>query len=237
MEGAKRIIATALDAFGRLDILINNAGILRPGLIMDTPEDDWDSVINTHLKGHFATIRYTAPVFRDQGSGVIVNTSSQAGFGNFGMANYAAAKEGIVALTRTVARELGQYNVRCNAIRPIAKTRMTVHPKVLENMRLSEQVLKVKALGRSTPTLKGGGSTPAQVAIFAVWLCTDAAASVNGRIFQVGGGEIGLYAEPQILRNTYKMPAWDLDGLDDSSVRNYLIGDLKNKFAPQKPGI
>jgi len=235
MEGAKRIISTAIDTFGRLDILINNAGIVRPGVILDISEDDWDAVINVHLKGHFATIKQAAPIFRKQNSGVIVNTSSQSGLGNYGMANYSAAKEAIVALTRTVARELGQYNVRCNAIRPMAKTRMTTDPAVLEVMRISEQVLRLPALGnRWTPKLVAGISEPSQVAVLAVWLCTDAAAKLNGCTFQVGGGEIGIYSEPDVVRSSYSSRGWNLDDLDESATRSYLIGGLTNRFLPIK---
>lgn len=166
---------------------------------------------------------------------MIVNTSSQSGLGNYGMANYSAAKEAIVALTRTVARELGQYNVRCNAIRPVAKTRMPTTPEVLETMRVSEQVLRIPSLGnRWTPKLTGDTSTPAQVAFLAVWLCTDAAAKVNGRTFQVGGGDIWLYSEPDVLRTTYSAKGWNLEALDTSATRNYLIGDLSNRFLPGK---
>lgn len=233
LEGAKRIIATAMDTFGHLDILINNAGIVRPGLVIDMSEDDWDSVLNVHLKGHFATIKYAAPIFRDQKSGVIVNTSSQSGLGNYGMSNYSAAKEAIVALTRTVARELGQYNIRCNAIRPVAQTRLTTAPEVLDPMRVSEQVLKLPALGnRWTPKLVPIISEPSQVAILAVWLCTDAAAKLNGCTFQAGGGEIGIYSEPDVERSSYSPKGWNLDDLDISTTRSYLIGGQKNRFLP-----
>ena len=235
MEGAGRIIATAMEAFDRLDILINNAGILRPGMIYKLAEEDWDAIINVHLKGHFNTIRHAAPIFRQQRSGVIVNTSSEAGLGNLGQANYSAAKEGIVGLTRTVARDLGRFNVRCNAIRPFAETRLNLIPEALEAMRNSEKELGIPALGnRKAPRLLGEISSPEQVAVLVVWLCTDAAAQVNGRTFQVGNGEIGLYSEPEIIRSVFESTRWDLDGLDDSTVRNYLIGDLTNRFISNK---
>ena len=233
MEGAARIINTAIEAFGRLDILINNAGIIRGSSIYKMDEDDWDVMINTHLKGHFATIRHAAPIFRQQRSGVIVNTSSQSGLGGSLQANYSAAKEGIVGLTRTIARELGRYNVRCNAIRPFAETRMTTIPVVLEAMKFSEQVLGIPALGnRRAPRLAGDISKPEQVAVLVVWLCTDAAAKINGRTFQVGNGEIGLYSEPDIIRAVFGPKGWDLDTLDSPPTRPYLIGDLSNLFLP-----
>ena len=124
MEGGERIIKTAIDTFGKLDIVINNAGAVRPKIIFHMTEDDWDSMMSVHLKGHFTTIRFASPIFREQKSGVIVNTASESGLGHFGQASYSAAKEGIVGLTRTVARDLGRYGVRCNAIRPRAATRL-----------------------------------------------------------------------------------------------------------------
>ena len=234
MEGARRIIETALGAFGRLDILINNAGIVRPGLIDEMAEDDWDSVIDVHLKGSFATIRHAGPIFREQRSGVIVNTASHAGLGQYGMANYSAVKEGIVGLTRTVARDLGQYNVRCNAIRPIARgTRMGAVSALAENIRISQEVLGIPGVGNYwVPIPARGDMTPEQVAVLVVWLCTDAARKINGRIFQVMGGEIGLYPEPEVIRAVFAPKGWDLDTLDAPATRRYLIGDLQNTFLP-----
>jgi NAD(P)-dependent dehydrogenase (short-subunit alcohol dehydrogenase family) len=235
MEGARGIITKALEAFGRLDIVINNAGIMRPGLIYEMPDEDWDSVVAVHLKGHFATIRHAAPIFREQRSGVIVNTASQSGLGHYGMANYAAAKEGIVGLTRTVARDLGQYNVRCNAIRPFAGTRMTAASEVLETIRISQSVLGIPALGNHwIRRVTADDIPPGQVAVLAVWLCTDAAAQVNGRTFQVGGGEIGLYSEPELVRTIWGPKGWNLDTLDALGTRTYLIGDLHNQFLPAR---
>src|SRR5260370_1263559 len=112
MEGGERIIKTAIDAFGKLDILINNAGAVRPKIIFHMTEDDWDSMISVHLKGHFTTIRFASPIFREQKSGVIVNTASESGLGHFGQASYSAAKEGIVGLTRTAARDLRRHGMR-----------------------------------------------------------------------------------------------------------------------------
>lgn len=118
LEGAERLVNTAIEVFGRLDIVVNNAGNVRPGDIYSMSENDWDKVVATHLKGSFATIRFASPFLCQQRSGVIINTGSESGLGHATMANYAAAKEGIIGLTRSVARELGRFNVRCNAIRP-----------------------------------------------------------------------------------------------------------------------
>ena len=105
------MVKQALDNFGRLDIVVNNAGILRDRMVFNMAEDEWDAVIAVHLKGTFNVTRDACVVFRQQRSGVIVNTSSESGLGNMGQANYGAAKEGIVGLTRTVARDMGRYGV------------------------------------------------------------------------------------------------------------------------------
>ena len=115
-----RMVQQALDTFGRLDIVVNNAGILRDKMVFNMSEDEWDIVVGVHLKGHFNLSKHAAVVFRQQRGGVFVNTSSESGLGNRGQANYAAAKEGIIGLTRTLARDLGGYGVRANAIRPRA---------------------------------------------------------------------------------------------------------------------
>ena len=120
------LVKQAIDTFGRLDIIVNNAGILRDRMVFNMEEADWDAVIAVHLKGHFSLTRHACVVFRQQRSGVIVNTSSEAGLGQTpGQPNYAAAKEGIVGFTRSLARDMGRYGVRCNAIRPQAGTRLT----------------------------------------------------------------------------------------------------------------
>jgi 3-oxoacyl-[acyl-carrier protein] reductase len=229
MEGGKRIIETALDAFGRLDILINNAGILRPKLIYEMTEEDWDLVIEVNLKGHFTTIRHAAPVFIKQNSGVIINTASESGLGHYGMSNYSASKEGVVGFTRTIARDLGQYHVRCNAIRPVALSRMS-EPEVLKMNRISEKDLGIPGLGNRWLVTRKADYGPEQAAVCAVWLCTDAAAHVNGRTFQVGGGEFGLYSDPELIRSSFRPEGWDLDKLDQTGAGDYVAAGLQNLF-------
>jgi 3-oxoacyl-[acyl-carrier protein] reductase len=234
MEGGKAIIDTAIKNFGRLDILINNAGNLRPKEIWEMTEQDWDVVINVHLKGTFTCTRHAAPIFREQRSGVIVNTASESGLGHYGMANYSAAKEGIAGFTRTVARDLGQFNVRVNAIRPRASTRMSI-PEVMETLRISQVVLGFPALGNSWLSSDDEEIKPEQPAALAVWLCTDAASNVNGQIFEGNGRQIGLWPEEEMSRVIHRPDRdWDLDTLDLPSTRNYLIGHLVNKFLPKK---
>jgi len=228
MEGGERIINTALDTFGRLDILVNNAGNARPRVIYNMSEDDWDSVIAVHLKGHFTTIRFASPVFREQKSGVIVNTGSESGLGHLGQSNYSAAKEGIVGFTRTIARDLGRFGVRCNAIRPRAATRLGGE-EALQAMFRTQELLGKPAIGKSMIDRSFLECKPEHVAALVVWLCTDAAVNVNGRTFQVGGEEVGLYSEPEVVKSLYRETGWDLDSLDKIAGRD-MIGDLRNEF-------
>jgi 3-oxoacyl-[acyl-carrier protein] reductase len=228
MEGAQQIVDTALNEFGRLDLLINNAGNVRPGEIYNMPESDWDRVIEVHLKGAFTLIRYASPILCKQGDGVIINTGSESGLGHAGMANYAAAKEGIVGLTRAAARELGRFGVRCNAIRPRALTRSVQ----AFTGRVSRWQPLEKALGKHSLGDRGNIPTtggPEHVAPLVVWLCTDAAKHVNGRTFFVSGDEIGLFSEPEVVCSLTRSGGWDLDSLD-SYARERLIGNLTNDF-------
>jgi 3-oxoacyl-[acyl-carrier protein] reductase len=228
MEGAERIVSTAINQFGRLDLLINNAGNVRPGEIYNMPETDWDRVIQVHLKGAFAMIRHASPILCKQGDGVIINTGSESGLGHAGMANYSAAKEGIVGLTRAVARELGRFGVRCNAIRPRALTRsVQAFTGQVSRWQPLEKALGKYSLGERGNIATNGG--PEHVAPLVVWLCTDAAKHVNGRTFFASGDEIGLFSEPELLCSLTRSGGWDLDSLD-SYARERLIGDLTNDF-------
>jgi 3-oxoacyl-[acyl-carrier protein] reductase len=228
IEGAERIVRTAIDAFGQLDILVNNAGNVRPADVYDMNENDWDKVLATHLKGSFATIRFASPILCKQRSGVIINTGSESGLGHAGMANYSAAKEGIIGLTRSVARELGRFNVRCNAIRPRAVTRsVQTFTGQVGKWQPLEKALGKYWLGSRGHIPSDGG--PEHVAPLVVWLCTDAAANVNGRSFYVCGDEIGLFSEPEIICSLSRKGGWDLDSLDNYA-RQRLIGDLMNDF-------
>lgn len=205
---------------GRLDILVNNAGILRDRIIFNMTEEEWDAVIAVHLKGHFTVTRHASIIFRQQRGGRIVNTSSESGLGNLGQANYAAAKEGIVGLTRTLALDLGKYGVTANAIRPRAATRLTLSPE-MEAARQRRQQLAAQAGGAaaapvsSTEQAVAGISAmaPELVAPLVVYLCMDEAANINGRDFIVGGNEISLMSLPHRERTIYKEGGWDLDSL------------------------
>jgi NAD(P)-dependent dehydrogenase (short-subunit alcohol dehydrogenase family) len=230
---AKRIVEQALDTYGRLDILINNAGILRPKTIDEMLESDWDDVVATHLKGHFAMARHAAPVLIKQRSGAIVNTSSHSGLGHYGMSNYAAAKEGIIGFTRSIARDLGPHNIRCNAVRPGANTRIAI-PAVIETVRKSQEDFGFPGIGDMWVVPRPSEATSEQAAGLAVWLCTDAAKNINGRTLLVHGEEIGLFSEPEVTRGAYRTGGWDLDALDDPAAQSYVFGGLKNQFLPQR---
>src|SRR5215469_7421312 len=225
--GAARIVETALKAFGRLDILVNNAGNARPRVIYNLSEEDWDAVIAVHLKGCFNMVRHAAPIFREQRSGVIINTGSESGLGHFGQANYSAAKEGIIGFTRTVARDLGRFGVRCNAIRPRAlDTRLAGG----EGGGVEAGIKLAQSFGRHVLGNRGMKTPlPAkaeEVAALVAWLCTDSMAAVNGRTFQIGGGEVGLWSEPELIKASFREEGWDIDALDNEVLRNYLVGDI-----------
>jgi NAD(P)-dependent dehydrogenase (short-subunit alcohol dehydrogenase family) len=212
MEGGERMVKQALDSFGRLDILVNNAGILRDRMLFNMTEEEWDAVIAVHLKGHFTATKFASIIFRQQRSGRIINTSSESGLGNMGQANYSAAKEGIIGLTRTAARDLGRYGVTVNAIRPRAKSRLTVSPQMEEAARRSREA------GIRNDT-DGAISMmdqllPEYVAPMVAYLATDEAGYINGRNFLVGGNQISLLTEPEFGKTIYNPRGyWTLDEL------------------------
>ncbi|MGW1024442.1 SDR family oxidoreductase [Streptomyces sp. NPDC002577] len=182
-EGAASLIATALDTFGRLDTLVNNAGFLRDRMLVNLDEDDWDAVMRVHLKGHFLPLKHAAAHWRAEAKAGrrpearVVNTSSGAGLlGSVGQGNYSAAKAGIVGLTLVAAAEMGRYGVQVNAIAPSARTRMT-EQTFAETMAVPE----------------GGGfdaMAPENVSPLVVWLGSAASAGVTGRVFEAEGGRI-----------------------------------------------
>ena len=238
MEGGEGIVQTAIDAFGRLDILINNAGILRDRMVFNMTEAEWDSVIDVHLKGHFTTTKFASLVFRQQRSGRIVNTSSESGLGNMGQANYAAAKEGIVGLTRTCALDLGRYGVTVNAIRPRAGTRLTLSPELREAMQRARASRQGgdsggEEAGAEQAVSQMDALAPEMVAPLVVYLCTDSAANVNGRDFVVGGDEVSLMTMPTKQATIHREGGWDLASLERVFPR--VIGAEVTNPAPAQP--
>jgi len=189
-DGARRLVETAISTFGRLDVVVNNAGFVRDRMFVNATEDDWDAVVRVHLKGHFCVSRWAASYWRDQAKATgdpaavdarIVNTSSGAGLmGSVGQAAYSAAKAGIAALTLVQAAELGRYGVTANAIAPSARTRMT-------------ETVFAEAMA---PPEEGSGAfdamAPANVAPLVVWLGSTLSRDVTGRVFEVEGGKVSV---------------------------------------------
>lgn len=232
-DGAEDIVRAALDAFGRVDILINNATAGRMNDIWRFTEEDWDLTVGVNLKGYFAMIRAVAPHMCRQGSGVIVNTASGSGFGHPSNAPYAAAKEGVVGLTRTVAKELGRFGVRCNAIRPFAVGSSTSEYAVKTAKWTDLMALTMGPRpGERQPQPAQhdpDAVAPRKIAPFVVWLCTDAAANVNGRTFHVAGDTVSRFSEPQRERVIHHEGGWTLDALD-AVARTHLVEDLRNDY-------
>ena len=228
-EGAAAVVRKAIEAFGRIDILINNAGIVRPARVDQMTDADWDLCLDVSLRASFSTIRAAAPHMIDQRSGVIVNTGSPSGFGHWGMANYSAAKEGLLGLTRTVARDLGEFGVRCNLIRPVSHQTNTYTPEIQhtinESQRLGIPLLWNRPMGRSRMA-----AMPEHVAALVVWLCTPAAAHVSGRDFYIQGDEVALLPEPEAIRTLYNPGGWSIEAFDEPANRDYLVGDIPNRF-------
>ena len=229
-DGAAGIVQHAVDAFGRVDILVNNATAARNADIWRVTEKEWDLAMGVNLKGYFAMIRAVAPHLCGQGSGAIVNTSSGSGFGHPSAVAYVSAKEGVVGLTRTVARELGRFGVRCNAIRPLALGVSTAE--------YSEKTAPWAALMAHTMNPRGSSAfqaatpeshPPAKIAPMVVWLCTDAARDVNGRTFHVAGDTVSLLSEPEPERVIVHDGGWTLDALD-AVAPTELVGDLTNDY-------
>ena len=202
-DGARRIVHTAVDTFGGLDVLVNNAGFLRDRMVFTTGEDEWDAVIRVHLKGHFATTRHATEWWRAQSKagtevdGRIVNTSSGAGLmGSVGQGAYSAAKAGIAALTLVEAAEMTRYGVTANAIAPAARTRMT------------EDVFGDRM---AAPDAGFDPNDPANISPLVVWLGSADSRDVTGRVFEVEGGMIsvadGWQHGPRVDRDARWEPA------------------------------
>ena len=237
IEGGEGMVKQALDTYGRLDILINVAGILRDRMVFNMTEEEWDAVIATHLRGHFCTIKPAAVVMRQQRSGRIVNFSSVSGLrGNPGQANYGAAKAGIAGLTRVVARDLGRYGVTCNAISPGASTRMTATvPSNTAQLRARAGGGQTQPVSSaSAPTSVSSLREPEYVAPMTVFLCTDAAWNINGKVFYAAGGSVSLAYEETPFRTIYKPGLWTLDELD--ALVPQLMLDVVNP-APPPPDL
>ena len=211
-EGCTNIIKTAMDAYGRIDILINNAGQEGSRMLWKMTDERFDEVVRTHLYGAFYLIKRAAPIFRAQNYGRIINTSSDSGQGWPGEANYAAAKEGLIGLTKTAARELSAFGVTCNAIRPRAWTRMPADGAFVKKQA------ELRALGdpeslefaAAFDTIKQ--QAPEEIAPFVAYLASEAAGKVSGCVFTCGGRWIGIQTTIP-LRTIFAEQQWTIDSI------------------------
>ncbi|MBM3140142.1 MAG: SDR family oxidoreductase [Chloroflexi bacterium] len=207
-ESSAEIIRQALDTYGRLDIVVNNAGILRDRMIFNMTEEEWDAVIAVHLKGTFNICKHAAVVFRQQRSGRFINTSSEAGLGSPGQPNYGAAKEGIVGLTRSLATAMGRYNCTANAVRPRAATRMTISPE----MEAAARAAAARGEQRAGDGMNITQLDPNVVGTLVAFLASDEAQEINGRDFLVGGNEIGVFTIPMVEARIFSSgEKWTVD--------------------------
>jgi len=212
---ASHIVQCAVDSFGRIDGVVNNAGFLRDGFFHKMSGDDWDSVIKVHLYGTFYTSRAAAPFFKEQGSGTFVHmTSTSALVGNFGQANYSAAKMGITALSKSIALDMLRFNVRSNCISPFAWSRMTSGIPA----NTPEEKIRVERFKQMTPD---------KIAPLAVYLLSDLASDVNGQVFTVRNNEIFVMSQPRPVRSVHRSEGWT-----PQSIAEHGIQSLKGAFVP-----
>ncbi|HEV7575236.1 MAG TPA: SDR family NAD(P)-dependent oxidoreductase [Caldimonas sp.] len=205
-NAAQRMVEAALNAFGRIDIVVNNAGILRDAMFHRMSEPEFDQVIAVHLKGSFNVSRAAAPHFKAQSSGCYVHMTSTSGLvGNFGQANYSAAKLGVAGLSKSIALDMQKFGVRSNAVAPFAWTRM------IDSIpsETAEQKKRVDGLKKLVPE---------RVAPFVVGLCADGASDVSGQIFGVRNNEIFLFSQPRPIRNAHRSEGWTAQSVVDSAL-------------------
>jgi NAD(P)-dependent dehydrogenase (short-subunit alcohol dehydrogenase family) len=214
-QNADAIVKSALDAFGRIDIVVNNAGILRDRIFHKMSWSDWSDVIAVHLHGSFNMCRAVAGYFREQNSGALVHMTSTSGLiGNFGQANYMAAKLGIAGLSRGIALDMARYNVRSNCIAPFAYSRMigSIPAGTAEEKTRVEQLQQM---------------TPEKIAPLAAYLCSDRAEGITGQIFSVRNNEIFLFSQPRPIRTLHRSEGWTVEALD-----RQLKGAFAASFTP-----
>ena len=212
---AQRIIESAIDAFGRIDCVVNNAGILRDRIFHKMSVEDWDAVLKVHLYGAYYTSRAAALHFKEQGSGSLVHMTSASGLvGNMGQANYAAAKLGITALSKSIALDMQRFQVRSNCICPFAWSRMTSSIPAAT----PEEQARVNRLKQMTPD---------KIAPLAVYLASDAAAGVNAQVFAVRNNEIMLMSQPRPVRSVHRSEGWTPD-----TIASHCMPALTASFYP-----
>ncbi len=213
--GACAMVKAAVDGFGRIDTVVNNAGNLRDVYFHKMSPDDFDAVIAVHLKGSFNVSRAAAPFFKEQGSGAYIHMTSSTGLiGNVGQANYAAAKLGIVGLSKSIALDMQRFGVRSNALAPFAWTRMvdSIPAETPEQQRRVEGLKKL---------------VPEKIAPFVVALASDAGAAVTGQIFAVRNNEISLFSQPRPIRTAHTAEGWTAE-----AIAERVFDQFANDFYP-----
>ena len=205
-DDAQGIVQTAIDTFGRIDGIVNNAGILRDRLLYKMSPEEWKAVIDVHLHGSFHVARAALPHFRQQESGSLVHIVSTSGLiGNIGQGNYAAAKMGIVGMSRTIANEMARYNVRSNCLAPFAWSRM-ISSIPTDTPEQQERVGKLKKMEAN------------KIAPLAVYLASDLAEDVTGQIFCVRANEIFLMSQSRPLRSIHRSEGWTAESIADHGI-------------------
>ncbi|NML13153.1 SDR family NAD(P)-dependent oxidoreductase [Sphingobium sp. AR-3-1] len=214
-SGAASIIEDAVNTFGRIDAVVNNAGILRDRIFHRMNEAEWRAVIDVHLHGSFLVSQAAAPHFKEQGSGAFIHFTSTSGLiGNFGQANYSAAKLGIVGLSNSIALDMQRFGIRSNCIAPFAWSRMigTIQAETEDDKRRVERMKSMSA---------------AKIAPFAAFLASDASKDVSGQIFAVRKNEIFLFSVPRPLRSVHRSDGWTVE-----TIASELLPALKPSFHP-----
>jgi len=213
--GAQRMVEMALDNFGQIDGIINNAGILRDRIFHRMPHHDWEAVIEVHLMGSFNVSKAAAGHFRSQESGAYVHFTSTSGLiGNLGQSNYAAAKLGIMGMSKSIALDMARFNVRSNCISPFAWSRM-IGSIPTDTADQQERVEKIKQM------------TPAKIAPMAAYLLSDAAKNVSGQIFGVRNNEIFLFSQPRPVRAVQRSEGWT-----PQTIAQHAIPAMQAHFTP-----
>ena len=205
-KDAHQMVKTAVDHFGHIDIVVNNAGILRDVMFHRMSEAEFDAVVAVHLKGSFNVSRAAAPFFKEQGSGAYVHMTSTSGLiGNFGQANYISAKLGVMGLSKSIAIDMQKFGVRSNAVAPFAWTRMvsSIPDETPEQKKRVEGLKKL---------------VPEKVAPFVVALCADEARAVSGQVFGVRNNEIYLFSQPRPIKTAHRSEGWTPESVLETAI-------------------
>ena len=246
-DAAGRIVQTAIDSFGGVDILVHVAGILRDRMVFNMTEEEWDGVLQVHLYGAFNMVRNAIPHMVDSRYGRIVLFSSGSGMGASGQANYAAAKEGVVGFTRALARELAPFGITVNAVYPGGATRMTESvPQSTRELRQQQQVAAAAAsagAAAAPPGMTAQGApiegpeearAPENNAPKVAYLCTEAGGFITGQVIGTSGWPMTLYSPRHVAQSIHKKGRWTLDELDELMPISLGAG-LVNPVSPQPP--